>query len=259
MVLATFGTTHDQEDDFVEHIRNELAERHPEMDVFIAFTSRIVSAQRRKKGEAANALAQVLSELSGLGYTHVAVQSLHVAPGMEFAMLSDIAKRFADMPKGIRRTVVGHPLVYNDKNAERLAAVLSAELPESRAPEDAVVFVGHGAKLPSGTLTYPALQAYFWQRDANIFVGTVEGSLGAETIRDMLLARGIRKVWLAPLLAYYGAHARCDIFGEKDSWVSVLESAGIHCTPVEKALLARPSVTAMWVENAVKALEELEE
>lgn len=257
VVLAAFGTTREQEEDLIGRMKEEMQRRHPGTDVFDAFTSRLVAADRHKKGWGANALPQVLAELSGLGYTHVAVQSLHVSPGMEFDMLSDITRRFTHMPKGMERSRTGLPLIHDDVSAERLAAALAADLPRERQPDEAVVFIGHGAKTPSGTLAYPALQAYLWRHDPALFVGTVEGSLGGEVILEMLRKRGVRTAWLVPLLAYCGIHVRRDIFGTGRSWRTIFEADGIQCIPVEKSLLARPAIMAMWLENATACLEEL--
>lgn len=257
VVLAAFGTMREQEENYVERIKEGLQRRHPDTDVFDAFTSRLAAMDRRKKGRTAIILPQVLAELSTLGYTHVVVQSLHVVPGMEFDMLCDITRRFSGIPKGIQHTRTGLPLIHDDSSADRLAAALAVEFSGERHPGEAVVFVGHGAKTLSGTLAYPALQACLWRRDPALFVGTLEGSLCAETILAMLHERGMRKVWLVPLLACCGTHVHRDIFGAENSWRTVFEAGGIQCVPVEKALLARPAVTAMWLENALACLEDL--
>lgn len=258
LVLATFGSAREQEKDFVHGIKEEFERRHPGAEVFIAYTSRVVTAKRRKKGEAANALAQILAQLSVEGFSRVAVQSLHVAPGMEYEMLCDITRRFANMPKGIVQTVTGPPLICNDRRAEQVAALLASDLPVGRKAGEAVLFVGHGAKLPAGTLTYPALQAYLWQHDPALYVGTLEGSLSLEKLLGLLRRRGHDRVWLTPLLAYYGVHVADDMFGRKgESWLTGLESAGFDCIPVETTLLARPAVVELWIESAVEAMETL--
>lgn len=257
LVLAAFGTKYEQEEDFVAGMKETLEKRCPETDVLIAFTSKIATGRRGKEGRAGNSLAQVLSELSSLGYANVAVQSLHVSPGLEFGMLKDVTGRFAGMPKGIRKTATGFPLIHDDKSAERLANVLAASLPPERKKDEAVVFVGHGSHTPSGTLAYPALQAFLWRSDPNLFVGTVEGLLSMEKVLALLREKGVRKAWINPLLAFHGTHVREDIFGGENSWKKKFEENGIPCAVMEKTLLARPEAVSMWVENALLALREL--
>jgi sirohydrochlorin cobaltochelatase len=258
LVLAAFGTKHEQEKDFVAGMKNTLEKRCPGTDVFIAFTSKTAAEERRQRGMASNVLAQILSDLSASGYSNVSVQSLHVAPGLEFDMLKDITEWFAGMPKGIRKTAAGSPLIHNDESAEKLAGILVSALPETRKKNEAVIFVGHGSHIPAGTLAYPALQAFLWQKDPNLFVGTVEGMLSAEKILGMLQDRGIKKAWLNPLLAFCGTHVRRDIFGGGSSWEILFTENGITCAAMEATILARPEATTMWLDNAVSALRDLE-
>lgn len=257
LILAAFGTKHEQEEDFVAGMKATLEKRCPGVDVFIAFTSKIALENRLQRGQGGNALAQLLSELSGLGYAYVAVQSLHVAPGLEFDALKDITERFTGMPKGIRKTSVGYPLIYNDESAEKLANILAESLPKARKKDEAVLFVGHGSHTPSGTLAYPALQAFLYQNDPNLFVGTVEGMLTAKKILEMVKSKGIKTVWLCPLLTFCGTHVRRDIFGGENSWQKLFEENGITCALAEETLLARPGAVAMWQDNAALALFEL--
>ena len=257
VVLAAFGTTQERNDDFVEQMKTALQQHHVEADIFTAFTSTRMATARQEKGDACNTLSQTLTEISGLGYTHVVVQSLHVAPGMEFDSLREQIEHITSTPKGIKYACAGLPLIHNDASAEQLARVLTDTLPETRKPDEAVVFVGHGTKHPVGMLAYPALQAYLWKQDPNLFVGTLEGSLNADSVLAMLRERRVQKVWLVPLLAHFGTHAHRDIFNGGDSWQKTFEHGGLLCVPVQKALLARPDVVAIWIANAIRCLGEL--
>ena len=258
VVLAAFGTTREQDEELILPIKRTLQQQRPDVDTFVAFTSPFVTADKMEKGQAGKALTQTLAELSACGYTHVAVQSLHVVPGLEFDALCDTTRRYAHTSNTIQHTCTGHPLMHNDASVKRLAQELADDLPPERQPGEAVVFVGHGTKHASGALLYPALQGYLWQHAPSLFVGTLEGNLNTHTVLAMLRTQGLRKVWLVPLLACCGTHARQDIFGEKCSWQNSIEEGGFICIPVEKALLERPGVAAMWAENAMACLKSVE-
>ena len=258
MVLAAFGTTCVQEEKLILPIQKMLQQQRPDVDIFVAFTSPFVTADKLEKGQTSKSLTQTLMTLPACGYTHVAVQSLHVVPGLEFDAVCDTTRHFAQTANTIQRVCTGYPLIHNDASVKRLARELADDLPPERQPGEAVVFVGHGTKHASGALLYPALQGYLWQHDPSLFVGTLEGNLNTHAILAMLRIQGLRKVWLVPLLACCGAHARQDIFGEKYSWQNSIEEGGLNGIPVEKALLERPGVAAMWVENAMVCLKNLE-
>ena len=258
VVLAAFGTTREQDENLILPIKKALQQRRPDVDIFVAFTSPFATADKMEKGQAGKALTQTLSELSACKYTHVVVQSLHIVPGLEFAALCDITRHFANTSKNIQHACAGPPLIHNDASVKRLAQELAGDLPPERQPDEAVIFVGHGTKHTSGALLYPALQGYLWQHDPSLFVGTLEGNLNTHTVLSMVRTQGLQKVWLVPLLACCAAHARQDIFGEKYSWQNSIEEGGFICVSVEKALLERPGVAAMWVENAMDCLKTLE-
>ena len=150
---------------------------------------------------------------------------------------------------------VSEPLIGSDEGAENLAEALLRTLPKERRADEAVVFVGHGAENPAGTLAYPALQAALWRRDAKAFVGTIEGRYHAAGVLDLLRARQIKTVWLQPLLSVAGEHAANDIFGaEENSWQQILSGAGLTVNPVRRGLLDIPEVAALWADLADEAL-----
>ena len=259
LVLATFGTTYEQSTDPLALVQAELKKRHPGIPQFVAYTSEHVVKTLRSRGKDARNLAQVLADLSADGYTHVVVQSLHVAPGKEFDLISETAGRFQHLPKGMAATEMGLPLIGTHEDAAAVADLLAANLPKERQPGDAVVFAGHGAEGPAGSLAYPALQSFLWEKDPNFFVGTIEGPYTLENILKAVQAKKAGKVWLVPLMTIVGDHARNDIFGdEADSWKQTFAKAGIAVTPVERGLLMTPGTAEIWANHADAALRGME-
>ncbi|MDR2161003.1 MAG: sirohydrochlorin cobaltochelatase [Desulfovibrio sp.] len=258
LVLFTFGTTYAQTKDPLEVLRKEIAARHPGLTVRLAYSSAHVAASLKAKGQQAETLPQTLADLSADGYTHIAVQSLHVIPGLEFDIARDITGRYANLPKGIRRVSLGRPLIGSHEDAKAVASILLDALPAERNTEDAVVLVGHGAASPSGSLAYPALQCFLTRLDPRILVGTIEGPFTLESILSALKAAGSKKVWLLPLLTAVGDHADNDIFGnEDDSWKKTFSNAGIQAIPISRGLLAVPALAALWADHADQALADL--
>ncbi len=257
VVLATFGTARDQDGDPLAGVREAVLKRHPGLAVRVAYTSVYVLKSLRAKGKEASSLPQALADLSAEGYTHVAVQSLQVIPGMEYDAVSRTAERFAMLPKGISAVCVGLPLIASHEDAAKLADVLLAALPRERKSADAVVFVGHGAHDALGSLGYPALQCLLRERDPKAFVGTIEGPFDAESVLKAVRNSGARTVWLVPLLTVAGDHAQTDIFGDTGSWKQTFANAGLTVKPVPQGLLALPGVAGMFADHLDAALETL--
>ena len=259
LVLLTFGTTYDQASDPLDPVRREISARHPDMPVYVAYSSAHVLNTLRAKGLPAKNLPQVLADLSAEGFTHIAVQSMHVVPGLEFDIAKDIISRFQAMPKGDTAITLGVPLVASHEDAERVAGLLFASLPAERGAKDAVVFVGHGAVTQNGSLAYPALQCFLAGLDRRLFVGTIEGPFTLENTLTKVDAAKVERMWLIPLLTVVGDHAQNDLFGDDDgSWKQAFIKAGIPVVMSKRGLTAVPGLAAVWADHADAALKELE-
>lgn len=260
LVLAYFGSTMAEAANPIALIQKRMVKQHPEVPVFVAFTSAHVTRVLQQRGQDAKMLPEVLAALSTSGVTQVAVQSLHITPGQEFDSMLTIAQRFANLPKGIQRISIGAPLLGAEEDIAPVAAALLASLPPQRTATEAAVFVGHGAAGPGG-LAYPALQAAFWAQSPLTFVGTIEGAPASspKAIIAALKAKNVTTVWLAPLLGIVGDHARNDIFGTApESWAAQLTAAGFTVRPHTVGLFALPEIAAQFTSHATAALQALE-
>ena len=257
VVLAVFGTPCDQDAAALASMQETLRQRYPDTDVLLAAEAVPGTEGASRTKRAADALIQTLAKLAAAGYTHVAVQSLHVVPGLEFDALRDAAQGFALASGGKIQVCTGHPLIHDKTSANQVANALIRDVPPNRQADDAVVFVGHGTEHPAGAQAYARLQTCLQQRDPFLFAVTLTGPPDANNILAKLQAKGARNVWLAPLLAWSGSHMRQDIFGGKASWQKRLEAGGFICIPLEKPLSAWTGVAAIWLENAAACLNTL--
>ena len=259
LVLLTFGSTYDQPKDPLEPVLSILKKQRPQLPVFTAYTANRVVSHMREQGKEVRTPAQVLADLSSQGYTHVVMQSLHVTPGKEYAMASDIATRFNALPKGITQVDMGLPLIGSHQDAEALAETLVASLPAARKKGEAVIYVGHGAEDPVGSLAYPALAYFLRQIDPHLFVGTIEGPFDLESILKQVKASKAKTVWLTPLLTVVGDHASNDIFGdEDDSWKQTFAKAGLTVKTIPQGLAFVPGVAEIWARHADAAIRDME-
>ncbi|MDL2271937.1 sirohydrochlorin cobaltochelatase [Desulfovibrio sp. OttesenSCG-928-I05] len=259
IVLASFGSTDAEAQKVQDAFLQAARERYAPTPVYMGFTARIVMKKLQEQGKDAPSLFRILAELGDQGYDHIAVQSMQVITGAEFEGVKQIATAQEGLPKGFKRVVVGDPLVASNEQAAELAHALIASLPKERKSGEPVIFIGHGAE-GRGGLSYPALNWHLQILDPMLFISTVEG---APSMDDTLIAlpapEGKKlRVWLAPLLALAGEHARNDIFGaDPDSWKSMLTAKGYECMNIEKALLSLPAVRELWFAHLDEALLSL--
>jgi sirohydrochlorin cobaltochelatase len=258
VVLVAFGTSVPEAAAAYEAIERRVRAAFPGLPLRWAYTSTVVRAKLARQGRTLDSLEITLARMMDEGFTHVAVQSLHVIAGWEFLEMQRNAHAFGAMAGGFRQVTVGGPLLAAAEDFNRVTRALLGNLPPGRRPDEAVVFMGHGTSHASNA-GYAALMYHLQRRDAGVFMGTVGESPTVDEIRELLAARRLRKAWLLPFMAVAGEHARNDLAGDGEkSWKSVLGAAGIACTPVLKGLAEVDDVAAIWVDHLKEAVAQLE-
>lgn len=249
ILLVAFGTSIPSAQVSFQNIEKKVKAAHPDIPLRWAYTSKIIRAKLAKNGQHLDSPETALAKMMDEGFTHVAVQSLHTIAGEEFHDLQRNVQAFAGMAGGFERIQVGYPLLGTQPDLERVVSAMIKNIPKERKKSDAVVLMGHGTPHPSNAF-YAAMMFHFQQQDPNIFVGTVEGTPEIGDIKNMLLARKIKKAYLIPFMSVAGDHAMNDMAGEEaDSWKSILNAAGITCVPIMKGTAEYDDIVAIWVDH----------
>jgi sirohydrochlorin cobaltochelatase len=258
ILLVAFGTTVPEAQISFENIERSVKKTFPGIPVRWGYTSRTIIRKMGEKGKQLATPEEALSSMMRENFTHVAVQSLHVMPGAEFHGLVKNVQRFGDMSKGLKKVIVGYPLMGTSEDVQRVAETFLKIIPPERRETDAVVFMGHGTHHPANVY-YAALNYHVQKLDPNIFVGTVEGWPEIDEVKADLNQRRIKKAYLMPFMTVAGDHARNDMAGpEQDSWKSVLEREGIQCVPVLKGTAEFQEFVDIWVDHLRTAFEHFE-
>jgi len=257
ILLAAFGTTVPEALAAMDNIERLTKKAFPNVPVRWAYSSNIVRAKLAKSGKIISSPAEALAAMMAEGFTRVAVQSLHTIPGWEFTNMEKTAKAFEGMPKGFEQVEVGAPLLWTTDDVQKAAEILLTCIPKERKPGEAVVFMGHGTDHPGG-IYYPGIQYYLWEKDPNVFVGTVEGSPTLDDVVAALASKKLKKAYLLPFMSVAGDHARNDMAGEEDdSWVNVLKKAGVTSVPVLKGTGEIDALAGIWIDHLKAAFERL--
>lgn len=255
ILLVAFGTTVPEAQISFENIERSVKKTFPGVPVRWGYTSRTIIRKMAEKGKHLATPEEALSSMMRENFTHVAVQSLHVMPGAEFHGLVKNVQRFAGMSKGLKKVIVGDPLMTTSEDVQRVAENFFRIIPPERGKTDAVVFMGHGTHHPANVY-YAALNYHVQKLDPNVFVGTVEGWPEIDDITSDLKNNRIKKAYLMPFMTVAGDHARNDMAGPSaDSWKSMLEKEGINCVVVLKGTAEFQEFVDIWVDHLRAAFE----
>ncbi len=255
ILLVAFGTTVPEAQISYDNIERSVKKTFPGIPVRWGYTSRTVIRKMGERGKQLATPAEVLSTMMRENFTHVAVQSFHVMPGAEFHGLVKNVHRFEGMSKGLKKVMVGYPLMTTSEDVQKVAEAFLQIIPPERRKTDAVVFMGHGTYHPANVY-YAALNYHVQKLDPNVFVGTVEGWPEIDDIMADLKKNRIKKAYLMPFMTVAGDHARNDMAGpEGNSWKSILEKEGITCVPVLKGIAEYQEFVDIWVDHLRAAFE----
>lgn len=259
ILLVTFGTSVAKAQASFANIEKRVKAAFPGTEVRWAYTSNIIRKKLAKEeGKQIDSPEMALARLMDEGYTKVAVQSLHMIPGSEFHEINANARLFAQMAGGFEQVKVSPPLLISDETMEQaLNAIVTKVVPKERKPNEAVVLMGHGTH-HSADAMYSALMYKAQKMDGNLFVGTVEGHPAFAEIRDMLVAKKVKKAYLIPFMTVAGDHAMNDMAGdEPDSWKSQLAKVGVESVPVMQGLGEVDAIVDMWIDQLTSVMAQM--
>lgn len=257
VLLVAFGTSYTEARKAFENVENKVKAELPDTEVRWAYTSKIVRRILSKQGIHIDSPAEALAKMGNDGFTHVAVQSLHIIPGEEYENLKLTVEAFRKMPKGIEVTELGTPLLFLDEDIQNMASFIHQTFNKYTDKNSAFLLMGHGTH-HSSNIYYPGFQFYLNQKSDRYWLSTVEGYPGIDQIIPQLKKQGIKKVTITPFMSIAGDHANNDMAGdEEDSWKKILEKEGFEVNIIMKGLADYPQVVNFWVEHLKAVFNKL--
>jgi sirohydrochlorin cobaltochelatase len=257
ILLVAFGTIVAEAAKAFDAIEAEVRAKYERVEVRWAFTSKTVRSRLADRGRVVDSPEIALARLMDEGYTHAAVLSLHVVPGEEYEALYRNAMCFQDMTGGFEKILIARPLLGNREDIALVGEILSKEF-EPQKRDQGVVFIGHGNPRHSSDAIYTAMNSLFMDRYPGRFVGTVDGHLTPNILLPKIIAAGIRKARLIPLMTTAGYHARMDMAGENpESWQSVLSQNGVVSEPILRGLAEDPDIVSVWLDHLEEVFSKL--
>lgn len=135
ILVMSFGTTFpDTRAKTIEATVNEIKAAHPGTKVVLAFTSHIIIDRvKANEGLTVPTPEQALEQLKAEGYNRVALTSLDVIPGMEYAYKTAVYDMYKTQ---FKKMTMGTPLMYwmgqegQADDVEAAMAAIGSQLPK---------------------------------------------------------------------------------------------------------------------------------
>lgn len=258
-VTISFGSTFEEaRTKDIGGIEEALKEAFPHYDHYRAYTSSIVRRILTRQNIIVHDPDTVLKQLIDGGYTDIVLQPTHLLHGEEFEQkILTLKDKYASEVKSL---TLSTPLIAKDADFYPAAAAIAAQF-GTLAPDEGIILMGHGSPRQNNQSfgrTYVKLQQVFDDMELPVVVGTVEDedSPNLNAVLEQLQRRRYRKVHMYPLMVVAGDHARNDMYGEKDSWKTHIEEAGITTVGHLYGLGRNKAVQAVYINHALQAMSE---
>lgn len=252
ILMVSFGTSHlDALQKNIAAIESQAEESFPDYTVYRAFTSgMILEKLKRTENLYIFTVKEALEQMKADRITEVVVQPTHIIRGIEYDKMLEDVKAYGECFAHIK---LGSPLLTSTEDYRRAVQAVMAEM--SLEEGEALVFMGHGSDHEANE-AYSILEYTFHLLGhSHVLVGTVEGTPDLKQVMAKLAAAGSGKVTLMPFMVVAGEHAKQDMAGPEDSWMTGLQSAGYEVRTIMKGLGELAGIRRLYMEH-IQAAEE---
>lgn len=262
ILVTSFGTTYKEtRRKTIDAVFEEIKAACHGVKAELAFTSHIVIERIKKnEGIAYPTPEEALEALHRNGYTRVAICSLDIIPGIEYAYKTYVFSRYKTLFKKI---TLGTPLMYwmgqegqRDDIKDAMQA-LSTQFPPLKE-DSAVLLLAHGTPHPANAY-YSVMQHRLNELGfANAYIYSVEGWPHLDTVIPLLKAKNIKEITVMPAMMVAGDHANNDMAGgDEDSHKTILEGCGFKVTPYLHGMGENANIRRLFVTRALEAWHKL--
>ena len=265
ILVTSFGSTVDSaRENQIFPVVDAIRKAHPNHEVRVAFTSRIVIKRLKDRGIVFQNEMEAMESIVAEGYERIIVQPTHLVGGAEFDKLRKNIMAFKG-EGSVKEILFGRPLLYfmgqegevpDDYQILINRFIKALQVP---ATED-LLLVGHGG-FNVGNASYAVLQLKLqYEGFYNTSVATLENFPTPEDILERWEREDHdrKRVHLHPLLLVCGDHALNDLFGEEeDSLLSELTNADYEVVPYKKGLGEYAEIQAIYAEHLADAMQGL--
>lgn len=250
ILVASFGTSHlDTLEKTIAAVEAETENAYEEAEVYRAFTSGMIRRKLKEEyGILTDDVRDALAHMKKDGIGKVWILPTHVIPGEEYEKVLNEAALMKDEFSEMR---IARPLLgYSEDYKECVNAVMNHIC---LAEDEILLLMGHGTGHFANS-AYPALEYTFHSMGyRQVFVGTVEGFPAFEDAFARISDCRKKQILLMPFMVVAGDHAKNDMAGEEDSWLTMLKERGYEVKAVLRGLGEMEEIRELFLQHLKEA------
>jgi sirohydrochlorin cobaltochelatase len=210
IVLSCFGSVVEQEK--YKQLKIIIEKEFDSVDVYLAFSSRMVLKALNKEETLYKNLPQMLSDLDMMGYRNIIVSSINIFPTDEHDVIRNTVAGFNQFSlSNIRNT---NAILTKAKETTLFLKNLNAQVTKD---DIANLYIIHGTpKLDNAGIASISYASDFLETlDENNFCCSLEGAFPYYAVKEQLVQnmkkQGVKKVQIIPMLLVSGNHYKKDM------------------------------------------------
>lgn len=246
VLLVSFGTSHqDARQNSLEEIYRELTEIKKGMPVYQAYTSGMIIKKLSEEGihipTVDEAVRQALEQQADCLY----VVPTHMIPGSEY---HKIVRTLETYRPNVTKLLIADPVLAKESDCDRVVSILH-ELLDFR-PGYEYILMGHGTEAAANVRYAQMNEAFVRAGFSNVRIASVEAKPDLEdALQAMRRRKSGTQVIVHPFMVVAGDHAKNDMAGDEDSYVSRLKAEGYQPRALIKGLGEYPQFRRIYVDR----------
>ncbi len=221
--------------------------------IYQAYTSGMILNVLAREGVRIPTVEQAAEQILSDGVRELVVVPTHMIPGMEYHKMLNALEPYRS---GFDKVAVTTTVLENQRDCEALVPVLRDIC--GFEPGIEYILMGHGTEADANIRYTQMNEAFNRAELSNVRIASVEAKPDMEDALERLNQikgrRNIEKVIVQPFMVVAGDHAKNDMAGEEESYVTRLREAGFTVEPVIKGLGEYSQFRSLYVEKAKKML-----
>lgn len=249
-VLVSFGTSHeDARKSSLEAIYREISAVDSDIFVYQAYTSGMILDKISKENLYIDTVDEAVKKALDDGAEVLYVIPTHMIPGIEYQKMLGMLEKYRPDFQKIQVTT---PILNSEADCKKLIPVLKEMLEFYDDYE--YILMGHGSEDEANVRYAQMNQAFVESGFHNVRIASVEAKPDLDdAMAELENRKKKKKVILHPFMVVAGDHAKNDMAGEAESYVSKLREAGYETEVVIKGLGEYPQFRKIYVDKFITA------
>lgn len=255
ILIVSFGTSHkDAREHSLDCILRDVEELAGEnISVYQAYTSGMIINALAEEGVRIPTVEEAVQQILTEGTEELIVVPTHMIPGMEYQKMLHVLEQYRSR---FYKLTVTTTVLEHQEDCDALVPVLCDMLEMKMDVE--YVLMGHGTE-DEANIRYRQMQDAFVKAGiTNVHIASVEAKPDIEDALGKLTMvkkkKRVEMVVVQPFMVVAGDHAKNDMAGEEDSYVTMLADAGFHVKAVVKGLGEYPQFREIYLKKVKSVL-----